>query len=150
VLSFVLVSGFGADRPPSSEELKMARILVVDDSAYQRLKAHRILEKAGHVTLEAVNGRDGLERILDDAPDCVVLDLLMPELDGIEVLREVRDQGIATPVVVLTADVQDTTRRLCMQLGAAAVIHKPVKRDELIGTIDRLVELHAGNDEEHG
>jgi len=128
----------------------MARILVVDDSAYQRLKAHRILEEAGHVALDAVNGRDGLERILDDAPDCVVLDLLMPELDGIEVLREVHDQGIATPVVVLTADVQDTTRRLCMELGAAAVIHKPVKRDELIGAIDRLVELHAGNDEEDG
>ncbi len=126
----------------------MARILVVDDSAYQRLKAHRILEEAGHVTLEAVNGRDGLERIADDGPDCVVLDLLMPELDGIEVLREVRDQGIATPVVVLTADLQDTTRRLCMELGAAAVIHKPVKRDELVGTIDRLVGLHTWSDEE--
>jgi twitching motility two-component system response regulator PilH len=150
VLSFVLVSGFGAERPISSEELKMARILVVDDSAYQRSKARRILEEAGHVSLEAINGRDGLERIVDDAPDCVLLDLLMPELDGIEVLREVRDQGITTPVVVVTADVQDTTRQLCMELGAAAVIHKPVKRDELIGAIDRFVKLNAGNDEENG
>ncbi len=126
----------------------MARILVVDDSAYQRVKIHRILEEAGHVSVEAVNGREGLERIAEDAPDCVILDMLMPELDGIEVLREVRDQGITVPIIVLTADVQDTTRQLCMDLGAATVINKPVKRDELVGIIDRLTKLDAGNDEE--
>jgi two-component system, response regulator, stage 0 sporulation protein F len=102
----------------------MARILTIDDSALTRNRVCKILRSQGFEVLEASNGKIGLEIIQAENLDCILLDLLMPELDGWHLLKILKEQHIPVPVVVLTADLQDTTQHRCSDLGAVAVIHK--------------------------
>lgn len=104
----------------------MAQILVIDDSIYQRGQIRRALEPEGHELLEATNGREGLEMVDTSRPDCILLDLIMPETSGLEVLQILHDQRSNVPVIVLTADIQERTRQQCLELGATAFINKPL------------------------
>lgn len=117
----------------------MAQILVIEDSAYQRRKIRRALAMEGYELLEAVNGYEGLEMIAANTPDCILVDLLMPEMDGLAVLQSLHSQGTNIPVIVLTADIQDGTRQRCMELGAAAFISKPLQEDELVNAIRQVI-----------
>lgn len=104
----------------------MAKILVVDDSVFQRRSIRKILEVDGHDIQEAANGRQGLEMLATFTPDCILLDILMPDMNGLSFLGALEEQEITIPVVVLTADIQDTTSQECLKLGAKEVIHKPL------------------------
>ncbi len=117
----------------------MARILVVDDSAYQRNKVRRATNTTEYELCEASNGRDGLDMVTTYAPDCILLDLIMPEMDGIEVLQILRDRGEDVPVIVLTADIQESTRQQCLELGAVTFINKPLKENEILDAINQTI-----------
>ncbi|TAJ45196.1 response regulator [Methanofollis fontis] len=117
----------------------MTRILIIDDSSFQRKIISTILSGDGHETIFAPDGTEGLRLLVDAAPDLLVLDLLMPGVDGLEVLRLMRQDSICTPVIVLTADIQDSTREQCSALGARAFINKPVKRDELLSAVREVL-----------
>ena len=104
----------------------MAKILVIDDSSFQRRSIRKILEVDGHEIQEAINGHQGLEMTATFVPDCILLDILMPDMNGLIVLKTLREQGNTAPVIVLTADIQDTTCQECLNLGAQQVIHKPL------------------------
>ncbi len=106
-------------------------VLIVDDSKFNRGRVHAMLQVDGHRFTEAENGREALERLLADPPDLVVTDLLMPVLGGLELLKELRGRGDQTPVVVLSADIQASSRELCLQFGAAAFLNKPCNSEEL-------------------
>lgn len=110
----------------------MARILIIDDSSFQRGIIRKTLLQAGYETIEAKNGREGLSRAHDDIPDLILLDLVMPEMDGFTVLSELQKEQNAVPVLVLSADIQEMTREQCLALGAAGFLNKPVKADDLI------------------
>jgi CheY-like chemotaxis protein len=118
----------------------MTQILIIDDSTYQRNKARRALGATGYELLEASNGREGLKVIAINTPDCILLDLIMPEMDGMEVLEVLHEQGTGIPVIVLTADIQESTRQQCLALGTAAFINKPLRGDELVHTIKRILD----------
>jgi CheY-like chemotaxis protein len=118
----------------------MALILIIDDSSYQRRLIRRFIEAKGHQIIEAVNGRDGLEMITTHTPDCVLLDLIMPEASGFDLLETLQQQNIKIPVVVITADVQTSTHRQCKELGAAAIINKPVDSEQLFEVIDQILD----------
>jgi len=75
----------------------------------------------------------------------MLLDLLMPEMEGREVLQAMRDRGYKIPVIVITADIQASTRSECMELGALAVIHKMPNSDELIGWIKKALSVSEEN-----
>lgn len=107
----------------------MSSILVIDDSWFQRASLRTILEDAGHHIIEAENGRIGLLMAVKHEPDCVLLDVLMPEMDGVTTLRKIREQGMNMPIIMVTADVQDTTKQECLSLGAQQVVHKPIDPD---------------------
>lgn len=111
------------------------RILVIDDSAIARRLARSTFEQEGYEVTEAENGSTGLELIRSQAPDCVVLDLLMPEMTGQDLLQEIRREELDVPVIVITADVQTTTQKKCLELGAAAVLHKPRDAEELVNAV---------------
>ena len=83
----------------------MATILSIDDSALQRGWITDILKDLGHDVLEAVDGLDGLKVIEATPPDCIFLDLLMPNMDGISFLKEYQKKDWEMPVIVLTADI---------------------------------------------
>ena len=107
----------------------MATILIIDDSKLSRTMSKRALSNAGYDTLEAENGREGLQLLKDQKPDCITLDLLMPEMDGMQVLAAMREQGLKTPVVVVTANVQKGIREECVAAGACDVVNKPNTRE---------------------
>lgn len=109
----------------------MARILVVEDAKLTLRMLSQILRQEGHEVLEASSGLQGLELAMTRSPDCIFLDLLMPDLDGREVLQILRDQGLKIPVLVITADIQETTRQECLNLGAVAVLKKVLKPEIL-------------------
>lgn len=116
----------------------MQMVLVVDDSMFQRKNICTVLASAGYTIIEAENGRDGLEKALANAPDFIMTDLLMPEMDGIEFLTELRKNNITTPVFVLTSDIQANKREKCMELGAAGFLSKPLRKAELLDAFNKF------------
>ena len=113
----------------------MARILVIDDSAVQRILARGVLEGAGHEVVDAASGEAGLSTIRSEPIDCVLLDWLMPEIAGCDVLRVMQQEGISLPVVVVTSDPSEETLAECAKLGAAKVIDKPRDATELAAAV---------------
>ena len=125
----------------------MSKILIVDDSLYQRRSIRKILSRKPYDIQEATNGREGLEMLKSYQPDCVILDILMPDMDGLAFLTIAQQQGETTPIVVLTADIQETTRRECQRLGAAAIEYKPLSpldADPFLDMIERVIQTKGG------
>ncbi|MEK0179705.1 MAG: response regulator [Oscillatoriales cyanobacterium] len=117
----------------------MTSILVVEDSWLTRRVICKILRAEGYETWEASSGPEALELLDTQTPNCMLLDLLMPDMEGREVLQAMREKGIKVPVIVITADIQSTTRQECMELGALTVIHKMPNSDELVGWIKKAL-----------
>ncbi|MFX1255008.1 MAG: response regulator [Promethearchaeota archaeon] len=113
----------------------MVSILVVDDSNYARTIISNIIKNKGWNIFEASNGKEALDKIANQVLDCIILDLTMPEMDGRTVLKQLQEQNTNIPVIVVTADVQDSTRQEVMHLGVKKVINKPVKKENLIESI---------------
>jgi len=111
---------------------------VVDDSIFQRKSICKALADAGFQTVEAENGCDGLARIDSANPDIILTDLLMPEMDGIQFICAIKERGIDSPVFVLTADIQESKRRQCLDLGVAGFLSKPIKQGELMSAFESL------------
>ncbi len=116
----------------------MAVILMIDDSAYMRGKISNILREDGHKILEADNGLKGLQMASAEMPDCILLDIIMPGMDGLKIMRSLIGQGLKIPMIVVTADIQESTRKQCFELGAAAVINKPPKEEELRDALQKV------------
>jgi CheY-like chemotaxis protein len=107
----------------------MKKVLVVDDSWVARLGMKKILAPFGCEVFEANDGLQALSTVTAASPDLVFLDLLMPEVDGFEVLKRLKDQGRTVPVFVLSADIQTTTVTECLELGARGCLPKPPSRE---------------------
>jgi len=117
----------------------MPKILIIDDSNFQRKVISALLEGEGYSVLIAENGNSGFNMAQKESPDLVVCDLLMPELDGYGFLKKIRENNLNIPVVVLTSDIQKTTRKVCLDLGANAVLNKPVTRENLIPALEEAL-----------
>ncbi len=114
------------------------RILVVDDEPRMRRFIHMNLDLEGYQVLEASNGLEAIKRVREDLPDLVLLDVMMPEMDGFETLREIR-QFSNVPVIMLTvkADEEDKVRGL--ELGADDYVTKPFGPRELSSRIKAVL-----------
>ena len=116
----------------------MTKILIIEDSRFTRSSITKAL-KAGHYeVLEADNGALGLAMIIKHSPDIIISDLLMPEMDGFELLESLRSQGITIPVIIISADIQETTRRRVLELGATTLLNKPFRETELLEVLQSL------------
>ncbi|MCY7354124.1 MAG: twitching motility response regulator PilH [Lysobacter sp.] len=115
----------------------MARILIVDDSPSQLMGIRRIVEKLGHEALTAENGAAGVEAAKRELPDLILMDVVMPNLNGFQATRAVtRDPTTKhIPVVLVTTKDQDTDRMWGMRQGAKAYITKPFSESELLEII---------------
>jgi len=109
----------------------MARILVIDDSKFARRRTADLLRSWGYEVLEAGDGQEGIGVIAGQQPDCVLTDLLMPEMDGYAVLERLREMNSPPPTFVLSADIQIASKERCESLGAAGFINKPYDPEEL-------------------
>lgn len=123
----------------------MPNVLIIEDSSFQRKFLSKTLEKAGHHVIMANNGREGLEKIISELPDMVICDLLMPEMGGLEVLEELRIRNLGVPIVILSADLQESVRDKALALGISEFLNKPITEDALIIAVDKA--LSAGSSE---
>ncbi|MDX8398282.1 MAG: response regulator [Mariprofundaceae bacterium] len=114
----------------------MATILITDDSSFSRRIIKKTIATTGHDIIEAANGIECIEQIKQHDPDVLFLDLVMPEMDGFETLKELQRLNIKIPTIVLTADIQDGVAKKCMDLGALAYLNKPPKQDELLAALN--------------
>ncbi len=119
----------------------MKRILVVEDKATSRELLRAVLERQGYLVLEAANGQEALQRIQQESPDLVLLDLQIPAPNGYEVLKQIRgDRRLAgLPVVALTASAMQGDRERALAAGFTGYIAKPVALSHLRDEVSRLL-----------
>ncbi len=118
----------------------MARILIVDDSPSQLLGIQRIVEKLGHQSLTAEDGAAGVEVAKRELPDMVLMDVVMPNLNGFQATRTLSREATTRhiPVILVTTKDQDTDRMWGLRQGAKAYLTKPFSEDELAEVIERI------------
>lgn len=118
-------------------------IAIVDDDEDVRVALGRLVRAAGMASEAFAGGAAFLQSIDDHAPDCVVLDLHMPVMDGFEVQAALGRRGSAVPVVIITGDDLPTTRQRAMALGARGYLCKPVDGEQLLATIGAVMQAGA-------
>lgn len=122
----------------------MKKILVIEDNPDIRENISELLRLEGFVISTAANGIDGVEKALNELPDLVLCDVMMPELDGFGVLRQLRtdDRTALTPLIFLTARSEKADIGYGLSKGAIAYLVKPFTDDQLINAV--LSALHKG------
>ncbi len=117
------------------------KVLVVDDSAVLRNIIVFNLKKAGYEIQQAVDGMDGIEKMREFKPDIIVLDIMMPRLDGFGVLEEKsKDDSInGIPVIILTAKGGEDDKDKAIALGALGVLTKPFSPKQLISSVKQVI-----------
>ena len=119
----------------------MARILIVDDSPSQLMGIRRIVEKLGHEALTAEDGAAGVEAAKRELPDLILMDVVMPNLNGFQATRSITREPTTRhiPIVLVTTKDQDTDRVWGMRQGAKAYITKPFSESELADMIQQML-----------
>jgi DNA-binding response OmpR family regulator len=117
----------------------MARLLVVEDNADLAFGLRTVLEFEGYEVEIAEDGGSGLRRVREYEPDLVILDLMLPEMSGYEVLRELRATGVRIPVLILTARSQESDVIMGFDLGADDYVTKPFSTLELVARVRALL-----------
>ncbi|HEY1069603.1 twitching motility response regulator PilH [Thermomonas sp.] len=119
----------------------MARILIVDDSPSQLMSIRRIVEKLGHEALTAEDGAAGVEAAKRELPELILMDVVMPNLNGFQATRSISREPTTKhiPVILVTTKDQDTDRVWGMRQGAKAYITKPFSESELAEVINQYL-----------
>jgi twitching motility two-component system response regulator PilH len=119
----------------------MARILIVDDSPSQLMGIRRIVEKLGHEAITAEDGAQGVEVCKRELPDLVLMDVVMPNLNGFQATRSISKDPTTQhiPVILVTTKDQDTDRVWGMRQGAKAYITKPFSETDLADVITQVM-----------
>jgi two-component system, sensor histidine kinase and response regulator len=121
---------------------KAMKILLAEDNAVNRTLALRLLERRGHSVVVAENGRQAIAAVQRENPEIVLMDVQMPELDGLEAIRIIREEekssGRRLPIIALTAHAMKGDRERCLEAGADDYVTKPIRAPDLFAAIDRL------------
>ena len=127
----------------------MARILIVDDSPSQLMGIRRIVEKLGHEAITAEDGAAGVEAAKRELPDLILMDVVMPNLNGFQATRSITREPTTKhiPIVLVTTKDQDTDRVWGMRQGAKAYITKPFSESELADMIQQMLGAPAASAE---
>ncbi len=119
----------------------MAKILIVDDSPTETFRFREMLQRHGHVVLEATNGADGVAMTLAEKPDLVLMDVVMPGMNGFQATRQIT-RGAQTshiPVVIVSTKDQETDRVWGRRQGAKDYLTKPIDESMLVKVINGLL-----------
>jgi two-component system, chemotaxis family, chemotaxis protein CheY len=111
------------------------KILITDDSQFMRGILKDLMSSEGHVCIEAEDGNEAIKKVEQEKPDLVLLDIIMPELDGIEVLKKI---GKETKIIVISAVGQEKMVEEAKVLGAADYIVKPFDNKKVLETIKKV------------
>ncbi len=119
----------------------MARVLIIDDSPTETYKLTTMLEKNGHVVLTAPNGEAGVAMAQKERPDLVLMDIVMPGLNGFQATRQLSKlpETAHIPVIIVTTKDQQTDRVWGMRQGAKAYLSKPITPDVLLSAMAEVM-----------
>jgi signal transduction histidine kinase/CheY-like chemotaxis protein len=131
----------------SASALLHARILVAEDGSDNQRLILLFLEKAGAEVVVVENGRLAVERVEQEPFDLILMDMAMPEMDGYEAARTLREMGVEIPIVALTAHAMLGQRESCLEAGCSEFLTKPIDRRSLVEMIRRLLEKPPPEDE---
>ena len=122
------------------------RILVVEDNAKNMKLFRDVLVATGYQTIEATTGGEAVDMASEHTPDLVLMDIQMPDFDGVEALRRLRadDRTASIPVVALTAQAMQGDRERFLAAGFDGYVSKPVNVRDLLGTVREHCERRAG------
>ena len=122
----------------------MATILLVEDDERLRILATKVLGRLGHRLVEAADGAAGVQAAAAESPDLVLMDLTLPEMDGLEATRLIKRSRPHTRVVILTAHVMAGDRALAESAGCDGFLAKPYAIGDLVACVDRHLAARAG------
>jgi twitching motility two-component system response regulator PilH len=119
----------------------MARILIVDDSATQMFTLKKICEKHGHEVITANDGAAGVETAKAELPDLILMDVVMPKLNGFQATRQITKNASTShiPIILVTTKDQETDKVWGERIGAKRYVTKPVNEDLLVKNINELL-----------
>ncbi|NTW00373.1 MAG: response regulator, partial [Oscillochloris sp.] len=120
-----------------------ARILLAEDNEMNILAISDYLQSKGHQMVIARNGREAIDQFSETQPDLILMDIQMPEMDGLEAIRRLRalPECATTPIIALTALAMPGDRERCLDAGASAYMMKPISLRGLTEIINQLVEI---------
>jgi two-component system chemotaxis response regulator CheY len=116
------------------------KLLLVDDSGLARRRMRAILEGAGFAVIEAADGMAALEQYFVERPDVVMLDLVMKGMYGLDVLTKLRELDPHARVIVVSADVQDSSQQIAIAGGAIAFLQKPIEPERILSAVRTVLE----------
>jgi len=115
------------------------KILVVDDAAFMRMRCSKLLTENGYDVVEAENGLDAIAKYKESKPDAVLLDITMPEMDGLTALKEIRKVDPEAKVAMVTAMGQQSMIMDAIKSGAKDFVVKPFQPDRVLAAVKKLV-----------
>jgi two-component system chemotaxis response regulator CheY len=116
----------------------MAKILVVDDAAFMRMRCTKLLQDNGYDTIEAGNGIEALQKYQAQRPDAVLMDITMPDMDGIETLKKLVEIDPAARVSMVTAMGQQSLVIEALKSGAKDFVVKPFNADRVLAAVKKI------------
>lgn len=117
----------------------MALVLIVDDASFMRLRLRRVVTEQGHDVIEAGNGLEAVEMYKEHKPDVVLMDITMPEMDGLEALKEIVKLDPAAKVIMCTALGQKSMVMEAVKAGAKDFIVKPFQPEQVVEAVNKQV-----------
>ena len=117
----------------------MAKVLIVDDAAFMRLRAAKVLQDNGHDVAQAENGLEAVRKFAEWRPDAVLLDITMPEMDGLAALKEIKKIDPGARVAMVTAMGQQAIVMEALKNGARDFVLKPFQPDRVLAALQKLL-----------
>lgn len=120
----------------------MARVLIVEDNENNMELISFILEANGEETLKAINGLEGVQRALHERPDYIILDIQLPDIDGLEVLKRIRtsEEGNNIPIIAMTSYAMSGDKERMIKAGCNGYIEKPIDPERVINQIREVLD----------
>ncbi len=116
----------------------MARILVVDDAAFMRMRCTKLLKDNGYETVEAGNGIEAIKQYQDQRPDGVLMDITMPDMDGIETLKKLIEIDSSAKIAMVTAMGQQSLVIEALKSGARDFVVKPFNAERVLAAVKKI------------
>ncbi|MCC6037164.1 MAG: response regulator [Armatimonadetes bacterium] len=117
----------------------MPKVLIADDAAFIRMKLKKVLEDLGLEVIEAANGAEAVQKFKEQNPNLVLLDITMPEMDGLKALQVIMETDSSAQVVMVSALGQESVVMQALQLGAKDFVVKPFQPDQIKQVVQRWI-----------